>query len=208
MMRQRRDIAFLALLLAVLAYYLPWVHHPAASLSPGARDLAEWTTLLPAMRTGVFPLAASFFLRLSFGTLVVLVAWLAACYKSVITRLVIIGLALGMVLTMLPPVDFFLSPRADPNYQQQFFLSLITLAALIAALVTIHDPSTRVAALVPAIAALVAIVCALLGFVVGAQLFRAASIAPSIGPGVVLFVIAMLVTEIQTLRFSHAGRQQ
>ena len=52
------------LLLALIAYSLPWVVGPGAALTLNAYDLAEWTSLHPAVRTAALPFALTFGLRL------------------------------------------------------------------------------------------------------------------------------------------------
>lgn len=111
-------------LLAVVAYYLPWIWHPAAALSPNARDLAEWTTLMPTNRMGALPLVPSFLLRSVAG-------WLSLAILILSTRIptrygiVFQLLALALIVSLLPPLEFFTSSQNDVNYRQQFFLAAL-----------------------------------------------------------------------------------
>ena len=52
----------LALLLALVGYWLPWLTHPAAALRLNGYELSEWVTFLPAVRDGSSPLTRLVFL--------------------------------------------------------------------------------------------------------------------------------------------------
>lgn len=118
------------LLLACAAYFLPWVWTSTAALTPNAYDLAEWTTLHPAVRHVSPPLLPSFLLRAALGVLTVLIVLQSSQTNG---RWFGRMLALGGIVIMLPPADFFLFARADINYQQQFYLSGFTLLLVLGA---------------------------------------------------------------------------
>jgi hypothetical protein len=108
--------------LALLGCFLPWVAHPAAALAPNLIDLAEWTSLHPAVRAMSPPLLLTFGLRA--------VLALVGVGFALTTRW---GWAVGalVVLRLLPPLDFFRGGGGDPNFQQQFALAVGT-AVLVA----------------------------------------------------------------------------
>ncbi len=120
-MSHLRYLMLVGFVLTLLAGYLPWVWHPAAALTYHLRDWAEWISLYPGVREGTPPMLVTFWLR----------AVPAACA---------VGLALSaswgwipavlVVLTMLPPLEFFRNAGADPNFGQQFNLALATLGAV------------------------------------------------------------------------------
>jgi len=122
--------------LALLAYYLPWTVHPAAAFTLNANDLAEWISLHPAVRGGSPPLVGPFLLRIVLAGMAVL--W--ACYatrpahrmqRSGLWQKIAIVMALILGITLMPPLGFFRGAGDDPNYQQQFMISLGTMSSLI-----------------------------------------------------------------------------
>lgn len=114
-------VLFLAAGLA--AYMLPWMVGPGASLTFNAYDLAEWTSLHPWVRTSMPPLVVSFILR----ALLMLLALLVFAVASRRWTAVLVAL---VALALLPPPVFFGPALADPNYRQQFALSILTLLGL------------------------------------------------------------------------------
>ncbi|MCC7448347.1 MAG: hypothetical protein IT324_13080 [Anaerolineae bacterium] len=117
---------------ALVAYYLPWVYHPAAGLTFNAYDLAEWVSLHPAVRGASVPLVAPFLLRVVLGGLALLFCLRALRSARTWVRLAYAGLAVLLAITLLPPFDFFRGAWDDPNYRQQFTLSIGTLVGLVA----------------------------------------------------------------------------
>jgi hypothetical protein len=106
----------------LLAYTLPWVSGGSTSLSFGAYDLAEWTSLHPSVR-GTSPLMLPpLALRLPLVCIGLLIAFspLPRAPRA-LALLVIVG-------ALLPAAEFFTSARDDVNYQQQFGLALVALA--------------------------------------------------------------------------------
>src|SRR5437870_3045187 len=58
----RLDRRWLALLLALVGYWLPWLTAPAAALRLNGYELSEWITFLPGVRDGSLPLNRLVFL--------------------------------------------------------------------------------------------------------------------------------------------------
>jgi hypothetical protein len=112
------------LLLGCAAYCLPWLTNPGSGLSLGAYDLAEWTSLHPAVRSGNPALLTTLLLRLPLACLglIISIGLLRGKLGFAFLLIVLTGIAL------LPPLEFFTQYRDDPNYQQQFFLALFTIA--------------------------------------------------------------------------------
>jgi len=103
---------------ALVAYHLAWYTHATAGFTTNAFDLAEWTSLHPAVRSSSPPLLTSFLLRLPLVGLVA--AALLAANGLADTRVrwiarVVMALPL---LRLVPPKDFFTTASADPNYRQ------------------------------------------------------------------------------------------
>jgi hypothetical protein len=111
-----------------VAYTLPWVTNPGVSLSLGAYDLAEWSSLHPTVRASNPPFLAAFLLRFPLACLGLMAALMPAE-----RRWPRITAGLLMAVALLPPVEFFTQYRDDPNYRQQFALTvLVLLASLLA----------------------------------------------------------------------------
>lgn len=129
-LRAQQLLASGLLLLGCIAYSLPWLMNPGNGLTFGAYDLAEWTSLHPAVRGGNPALLTALLLRVPLACLglIVSIGFLRGRLGFAIGVIVLTGIAL------LPPLEFFTQFRDDPNYQQQFFLALITVAVGIASM--------------------------------------------------------------------------
>ena len=109
----------------LVGYFLPWVLTRASSLSLGAYDLAEWSSLHPVVRQTVPFLWTTLALRIPLAVVGIL---LAAYVRKKTGSLVIAAIVLlATAGALLPPLEFFTTYRDDPNYRQQFTLSLLTL---------------------------------------------------------------------------------
>src|SRR5690348_12553890 len=95
------------LILALIAYYLPWVYHRAAALTFNANDLAEWVSLDPNVRGAAVPLVIPLLLRIMLAFLALLFGLAAACADRDFGRWGFSTLAVILAITLLPPADFF-----------------------------------------------------------------------------------------------------
>src|SRR5258707_1309855 len=118
------------LFIALTAYYLPWLYHKPAALTANAYDLTEWVSIHPAVRNGNPPLLAPFLLRGVLAGLALLFGLQAARIAGLV-RWLYIAAAWILVITLLPPLDFFRGSFDDPNYRQQFALSIGALILLV-----------------------------------------------------------------------------
>jgi hypothetical protein len=110
---------------ALIGYFLPWVLTQASSLSLGAYDLAEWSSLHPVVRQTVPFLWTTLALRVPFAIVGILLATHIRNVTGSPTLAIIILLVTAIAL--LPPLEFFTTYRDDPNYRQQFTIILLTL---------------------------------------------------------------------------------
>lgn len=115
---------WLLTLAALIFYCLPWVITTAASLTMGAYDLAEWSSLHPASRGASIPLLPALLLRLPLVCLALAAAFAARRGASWWLYTLFVGL---MSAALLPPLEFFTQAGSDPNYRQQFGLALFAL---------------------------------------------------------------------------------
>ena len=170
----------LALLLALVGYWLPWLTHPAAALRLNGYELSEWVTFLPAVRDGSSPLTRLVFL-LPLAALALLCALAAARPASTLSLpplgegtarrpatapraglwallpnlagpLGWLFLALGLLgaLIIFPPYPYLLTAYADPEYQPQLLVAALTLIAVIVGLFLPGDLSALLQTLLAA----------------------------------------------------------
>ena len=121
---------------ALVGYFLPWVLTQASSLSLGAYDLAEWSSLHPVVRQTVPFLWTTLALRIPLAIVGILLTVYVRKTTGSLTIAVIVLLVTAIAL--LPPLEFFTTYRDDPNYRQQFTLVLVTL--IIGLLIVIRKP--------------------------------------------------------------------
>lgn len=113
---------FTLILVALVAYVLPWLQNPGQALTLGGYDLAEWLSLHPGVRFQSPPLLASALIRLHLALFAALIAlWIPRRLWPVILSCVVL-----LVIAQLPPPEF-VSQSSDMNYQQQLGLSIATL---------------------------------------------------------------------------------
>ncbi len=203
--RWQEWLSTLILLLATLSFFVPWAWHSDAALSPAARELAEWTTLLPQIRSGAPALFPSFLLRASLTMLAVLWGTHAHFTASKWGRLWRQFAALLLALLLLPPPDFLSSAQADPNYQQQFVLSLSAIIA-ISLLVIFDRKLPRAAAYGIGVSG--AVLAALLGgagLAAGIDSLNSLKVAIVPGPGGLLFISFVVILAAVEGFSWHAG---
>ncbi len=180
----------LATLLMLALYALPWLVNPGVSLTPGAYDLAEWTSLHPAVRGETPALLTSFLLRLPLVCVGLLIAFSARGNKLV-PAIAVLLIAAGL----LPPLEF-VRALGDVNYQQQFALALITLVGgaigLSGILARRHQAIVVTIAMIGAAASIV-------GLFNGYQLMRWFELPVQIGVGGVLLALAFAAFALSLL---------
>lgn len=192
MRRITNGIGFWIMLVALLAaYLLPWVQGGSASLTFGAYDLAEWTSLHPAVRGGSPPFLAPLLLR-AVLTCIVLYAAFAAPLQGA-QRLLALGIVVVLSAAQLPPLEFFTSARGDANYQQQAVLALITLVIGSAAVFLGRHRYRR---WVAAGAAVLGCIVAFTGITQTLLLFQRFEIAALVGMGAVLLPVLLMVCAV------------
>ena len=99
-------------------YLLPWVINPAASLTPNGYELAEWTSLHPAVRGASPPLMTSLLLRVPLVCIALAAAFTQR--RGILPALIVLIVTAGL----LPPE--LLQATGNPNSQQQGALALLT----------------------------------------------------------------------------------
>jgi len=169
------------LVIGVAAYNLSWLINPGVSLSLGAYDLAEWTSLHPVVRGSNPALWITLVLRLPMVCAGLIIACGVLQERQSIRLLLVflIGAAL------LPPIEFFTQYRHDPNYQQQFFLALVIWAGGILSLGFKRPGYTR---LLIILLALIGAVCSLVGLLQGYALMQQFDLSTQVGWGGIVLV--------------------
>lgn len=174
------------LVLAIIGYLLPWVVTPAQSLSMGAYDLAEWTSLHPVVRQTLPFLWTTFALRVPLATLGILLAAFIAfnLHRKVFGLLIVLITAIAL----LPPLEFFTVYRDDPNYQQQFFIALVVL--LVGILITLWS-NKSLQRILPILLSLTGCLSAAMGLYQGNMLMKDFNLPTSVGYGGLMTVISL-----------------
>jgi len=114
-----------ALLVALAAFYLPWVTHSTAGFTMNGFDLAEWASLHPAVRANTPSMLTSFLLRAPQVAVAIALALAANAIADPRWRAVGWAAALLVALRYVPPVEFLQSARDDPNYRQMALLAVL-----------------------------------------------------------------------------------
>ncbi len=196
------------LLAALIAYYLPWINHQAAVFSLNAYDLAEFTSIDPAVRGASIPYLVPFLLRAALGGLALLSGIQALKAESGRARWACSALALALAITLLPPLDFFRGAWDDPNYRQQFALSIATLTWLVAlAGARSRALSWRwLVRLEMGIAAQM-LLGAVIGELLALDVIRSLKIAAPMGAGAVTFAVCVALAGLAAWRKGVPGEE-
>lgn len=190
-------LVIITLVILIVAYFLPWTWHKDAALSPGAYDLAEWTTLHPASHNTTPPLNASLYLRLCLGLASAL--WINHRDRfAKRLRWIPIGIALWAVFYLLPPPDFFMGAGNDANYRQQFITSIVTAILAIGCwfLPRLGKQALHIVTLLLCGAAILAAIAGLNG---GMKLMTTFNVGHVIGIGPILFIAGIIMLSITIL---------
>ncbi len=176
--------------IAFVACYMPWLWHSAAALSPGALDLAEWASLIPAMRNGPVALLPSFLLRSCVGLLAAAI-WIGAISypQGNRTRWIAYGMAIYLAVALLPPADFLSGSHEDPNYRQQFGIAAALVAGMAGTFFFRAPLRKRVPAAIAAVS-FVGAVCAVAGLLASTSLAEIFGTPLTPGVGSILFALA------------------
>jgi hypothetical protein len=179
------------LFIALIAYYLPWVFHKTAALTAQAYDLAELVSLAPEVRNGNPPLLAPFLLRFVLVGLAVLFALQAAKISGWVHWLYV-AMAWMLVITLLPPLEFFRGSFDDPNYRQQFALSVGALIGVVGTAVLFHRKVRWLQKLtVPIVLSIV--IAAVVGEVLAWNVIASLGIHEVLGGGVVILIASLVM---------------
>ncbi len=113
----------IGLALALVCYHAPWYTHSTAAFTLNAFDLAEWTSLHPAVQASSPALLTSFLLRAPQLALILALALHANGFGDARVRWLLRAAALLVTLRFLPPREFFGSAASDPNFRQMMLLT-------------------------------------------------------------------------------------
>src|SRR5260221_525669 len=187
------------LVLALAAYYLPWVYHRAAALTFDANDLAEWTSLAPVVRDAAIPFLVPFLLRMVLAFLALLFALSATCAHKPIGRW---GFA-PLAIPLLPPPEFFRGAWNDANYRQQFGIALATTLGLIAiAVLQRRSHLQRYHRRLEIVLLLLTGICAIVGDLMALNVVRSYQIDATVGGGMIVLVICLSLDALVLMRDS------
>jgi hypothetical protein len=165
--------------------------NPGVGLSLGAYDLAEWSSLHPAVRASNPPLLTAFLLRFPLACLALIAAFMPSERRW--PRLM---LALFLAIALMPPIEFFTQYREDPNYRQQFVLALF---AVVFALAALGKQVGRVRRWLRAGFAVAAAVSSAVGLIQAYQLMRGFGLETGISASFYIFIGILLFLAIVSL---------
>lgn len=181
---------WLAAAAALASCLLPWLVNPAAGLSLNPVDLAEWTSLTPAVQAQTPPLFTTFVLRTPL-LVVALLAGLAANRHRGWAALFILLLAVAQ----LPPFEF-LKDAGNSNYRQQLLMAVLTGGLGLIVLFRLPRRFTLAGA---GITAGFGLMAALLGVASALREMQAFALPVQIGPGIVLYCAALVGVLVVTV---------
>lgn len=122
-----------ALLVLLACYHASWFAHESAGFTMHAYDLAEWSSLHPAVRSSSPAMLTSFLLRAPLFAVVFGMALAANWLVDARLRWVIRAVALIVALRFVPPKEFFTAASDDPNYRQMALLTALSTGAVLVA---------------------------------------------------------------------------
>lgn len=130
MMKARVWWVLVGVLTMAVCYHIPWVTHDTAGFTMHGFDLAEWTSLHPAVRSSSPGLLTTLLLRVPLLAVVFALALVANSADDERMRWAIRICALLFAVRFIPPKEFFTSSSDDSNYRQMALLTLLSGAAV------------------------------------------------------------------------------
>lgn len=174
----------IGLALALACTYAPWYTHSTAAFTLNAFDLAEWTSLHPAVRASSPALLTSFLLRAPQLALIAVLALLANGPGDARARWLLRAAALLIALRFVPPREFFGSAASDPNFRQMMLLAVLGVGGVMAAILA-EKLAPRWQGLLVAVALVLGIGAGWWGLARAHTLLDNFEIAVSVGAGAV-----------------------
>ena len=182
---------FVIVALLLVAYALPWPHGPVASLTMGGYDLAEWTSLHPAVWAQTPTRLTTLLLRLPLTAITLFLAFAVPSRRGRFDWSLAAVLCAALVVAQLPPLEFLTVARGDSNYQQQMVLAVLSAVGAVVGLGLRRN--TVAVALVALFAGAAA---GMAGALQAQALMRGEQIEASLGIGAPAFVVVSLVAII------------
>lgn len=180
-------ISIAALCVLLLSAALPWVMNSGAALTLNAIDLAEWTSLYPAVMGEAIPMSTTLLLRLPF-----VCAAAAIGFGFNRARILRALLVIVMTLGLLPPFEF-LGAFDNPNYRQQALIAILT---LIIGLMGAAGIGNGFRPAIVTIGSVLGLFAVLIGVSRGLMFMQELRLSPGIGIGAVLAVGAFGVLAV------------
>ncbi len=191
-------VVWILLVAALIAYLMPWIYNSGAILQPNAYDLAEWASLHPTVQNGSPAFLETLLLRSQLLIITAIIAfygndkrWSNVWILRAVTILLI-------AIAILPPLEYFIAERSNPNYGQQLILAL---SAIVIGIVGLSNQFTAYHRHIISILILIGLVTCSLGIYRTLSLMQA--YLPDIQPGfgglfLIIVYIGMLVVHVMT----------
>jgi hypothetical protein len=175
----------------VLSSFLPWMWQPAAGMTSGILDLAEWTTLHPSVYATSPKLLPSLLLRGSLMLLAVIGSIQATRTRSKTTIVLGLVLCFSLFAVLFPPLEFISDASDNLNYLQQFWLSVGCLVLPALVLVAQKELSKGILLGISILVSLGALVTCIAGLQKSLDLIERLGVAATHGVGGVLYVAGL-----------------
>jgi hypothetical protein len=185
-------------LLALVAYHMPWHVHPAAVFSNNAFDLAEAVSLHPTVRAESPTLLTTLLLRIPLIGLALIATLTANQLDDERWRWIWRGIAVLIVLRLNPPIDFYPFGGGSENDQQLGMLMFGGLFIVGIGILTSHWVRLVYHPLMIAIA-IATIIVSINGYKRATDVMESLALQLSIGAGIVLFISVLVVMLVLTL---------
>lgn len=196
---------------AAIGYHMPWVAHDTAGFTMNGFDLAEWSSLHPAVRSA--SMQTSLMLRAPLLALVVMLALIANGAEDMRWRWILRLGALLLALRLVPPKEFFDGATDDPNYRQMGWMTGVGLLAVGVAVMIARVPRGWHAVGIAA-AGLAGVLAAWDGLSRANLLLDNFQIETAVGGGIMLYTVAVLMAlvlaawpAVHRFRLRQARRQ-
>lgn len=189
-------LIFTFLIIALVGCFIPWIVVPVGGLQMGAYDLAEWSSLVPAVRQAAPFMWPALALRLPLA----FVGVLFSLYTAQNHRGWAVTIAIVTAIALLPPLEFFTIYRDDANYRQQFIIAVGTLIIGIMG-IGLRDQNKQMTLIV--IVCLLGCIASVVGLGQAYTLMGSFSLHPTLGLGGGMTILGLAIIAAVVIKQSR-----
>lgn len=174
-----------------LGYCLPWLHNNSAGLALSAYDLAEWSSLHPAVRSQLIMGTPGLLRSVMACLILIAITLLGRSFpRPTLLLLVFVG-----TLALLPPVRVLPMVFRDINYAQQLGIAVGTLLLGIGAVIYRNRRSMPLI-----VYCLIAGISTVVGAGQAQKLYEGLGLSSTLGPGPVITLTALSILVLVSRR--------